>query len=99
MKVRANLTLFAGEGRRTTPISNGYRPLFDNIMANSLASGTIKLTDRQEMFPGEQAVVVIDFFIFSGSVPVGTKVAFGEGRHPLGEATILEILSEEGNVE
>lgn len=97
MKVRADLRLYSGENRRTTPFGSGYRPVFDNVMADSLASGVVMLTDREEMFPGEQAVVVIDFFIVTGSIPIGTKMTFSEGRNPLGEAIVIEVLSEDGN--
>lgn len=94
MRVRAELTLFAGYDRRTVPISSGYRPVFGNVMTDSLASGSIELMDREEMFPGEHAVVIIDFLIFSGSLPVGRKMTFSEGRHCLGEATVIETLSD-----
>ncbi len=51
--LKATITLFPTEqGGRKKPVYNGYKPSFSFNTENHY-SGEIKLTDRDELYPGE----------------------------------------------
>jgi len=94
IKVTAKLKLYKGINKRKTPFTNGYRPLFAFI-EKKLTSGQIKLTDKEEIFPGEQGVVEITFLneTFLGkNFGVGQRFTFYESKEALGEGEILSII-------
>jgi translation elongation factor EF-Tu-like GTPase len=94
--VKANLKLYYGEKARQTPFTNGYRPLF-NFGEDMKTSGQINLIDKNEFSPGENGVVEIAFLndeYLGKDFNVGTKFSFGEGKIPLGEGEIIEILEK-----
>lgn len=97
IKVKATISLFKGAGKRTMPITCGYRPLFE-FLSTSRTSGSIQLIDCPTLAPGEEANAEITFLnqIFLGSdFTVGRKAYFYETEEPLGEILILEILDGE----
>jgi len=91
-KVKAKIKLFKGDGKRNTPFKNGYRPLFD-FLKESKVSGSIKLIDRGQFKPGEEAIAYITFL--GSFCKVGTHFSFYESIVPLGEGGILEIVSRD----
>lgn len=94
--VKANLKLYNGEKVRQTPFTTGYRPLF-NFVEDMKTSGRINLIDRNEFLPGENGIVEIAFLkdeYLGEDFKVGTKFSFSEGRVPLGEGEIIEILEK-----
>lgn len=94
IKVTAKIKLYRTDGGRKTPFKGGYRPLF-NFIEEMKISGQITLKDRTEFFPGDEGIVEIDFLnkeYLGNNFGVGTKFTFGEGREPLGEGEIKEII-------
>lgn len=92
IRVKAVIKLYS-DGRKT-PFSDGYRPLFDFI-EETKTSGQITLIDREAFYPGDEGIVEIAFLhrkALGDNFFEGTKFTFGEGRKPLGEGKILEIL-------
>ncbi|MEX2235380.1 MAG: hypothetical protein WD824_24665 [Cyclobacteriaceae bacterium] len=58
-------------------------------------SGKITLKGMQEFSPGDEAIVEITFLnkkYLGNNFGLGTKFTFGEGREPLGEGEIKEII-------
>ena len=92
IKTKAKIKLY--DGSRKTPFINGYRPLF-NFITEMKTSGQITLIDRQVFYPNQEGIVEITFlknsFLGKG-FNIGSKFTFGEGREPLGEGVIIEIL-------
>ena len=94
IKVRAKIKLYKSHEGRRTPFSSGYRPLF-NFISEMKTSGQITLKDRQEFFPGDEAIVEIVFLnrdYLGSNFGVGTKFTFGEGIEPFGEGEIREVI-------
>ena len=94
IKVRASIKLYKSDIGRKTPFANGYRPLF-KFIEEMKTSGQIILKDRQEFFPGDEGMVEIDFLnkdYLGSNFGIGTKFTFGEGREPLGEGEIREVI-------
>jgi len=94
IRILATIRLYTGVGYRQTPFTTGYRPLF-NFVPEMKTSGHITLLDRLAFFPGEQWVVEIGFLsnAYLGTrMGAGTPFTFGEGRLPLGEGEVIEIL-------
>lgn len=92
IRIKAIIKLYS-DGRKT-PFPSGYRPLFDFI-EETKTSGQITLIDREAFYPGDEGVVEIAFLhrkALGDNFFEGTKFTFGEGRKPLGEGKILEIL-------
>ena len=92
IKVKANLKLF--EDGRKTPFNSGYRPAF-SFINEMRTSGEINLIDRECFFPGDEAEVEISFLdtkYLGNTFGVGTKFTFAEGKGPLGEGEIKEII-------
>lgn len=89
IRVKAKIKLYSGDGKRKTPFSNGYRPLFD-LMKDTKVSGMITLLDRNEFQPGEEGVVEIKFL--EANCTEGTTFHFYESKDPLGEGTVIDIL-------
>ena len=92
IRVKAKITLFR-MGRKT-PFVSGYRPLF-NFIPEMKTSGQIVLHDRQELFPGDQALVEIIFLnkeYLGDSFGPGAHFTFGEGFEPIGEGVIKELI-------
>lgn len=89
-QVKAKIKLYSGIGKRQTPFTNGYRPLFD-VIAETKTSGMITLLDREEFRPGEEGVVEIKFL--QANCIEGTHFFFFEGKEPLGEGVVLEVLT------
>ena len=90
IKVRAKIKLYSGINKRTTPFTNGYRPLF-NVLEETKTSGMIALLDREEFHPGDEGVVEIKFL--NADCIEGTQFLFYEGEEPLGEGVVLDVLS------
>lgn len=92
IKVKAKIRLYK-DGRQT-PFTDGYRPLF-NFIDEMKTSGQITLDDKQEFFPGDEDIVEIAFLTkdyLGNNFGVGTKFTFDEGREPLGEGEIKELI-------
>lgn len=80
---------------RKTGITTGYRPLFSFII-ESMTSGHIQLLDRDELFPGEEAIVEILFLNedLLGNFSKGQVVKLGESpRTIVGEIEIINSSS------
>ena len=95
IKVKAIIRLYPSDVGRKTPFLSGYRPLF-NFVAQMKTSGMITLGDREEFCPGDQGIVEVDFVNeeYLGAIfGIGTSFTFGEGKAPVGEGEIKEILS------
>ncbi|MGZ3874064.1 MAG: hypothetical protein ACXVJD_14175 [Mucilaginibacter sp.] len=93
-KARAFIKLYKSETSRKTAFHNNYRPLFE-FSVGMKKSGQITLSDRTEIFPGDNGIVDISFLddAFLGSdFGLGTKFTFGEGGVPLGEGEIISII-------
>lgn len=94
IKVRAKIKLYKGKGKRQTPFTTGYRPLFEFI-TETKTSGQITLINQKEFRPGEEGVAEIAFLhheYLGNDFAPGKRVKFYEGKEPLGEAEILELL-------
>ena len=93
VRIRATIRLYEGAGYRQSSFSSGYRPLF-NFIPEMKTSGHIILLDRLECAPGEEARVGVTFLsgAFLGQLCVGTRFTFGEGREPLGEGEVTQLL-------
>ena len=94
IRTKAHLHLYAGPGKRTTAFVSGYRPLF-NLVEWTKTSGQILLFDRQELYPGEQAQVIIKFKVSAAlgeNFGVGATFTFDEGNDALGDGVITEVL-------
>lgn len=89
IRVRAHIKLYAGVGKRKTPFTNGYRPLFD-VLEDTKTSGMITLLDRDSFRPGDEGVVEIKFI--NANCDEGTRFYFYESVEPLGEGVVLELL-------
>ena len=89
IRVRAHIKLYAGAGKRKTPFTSGYRPLFD-VLEDTKTSGMITLLDRDSFEPGDEGGVEIKFI--NANCDEGTKFNFYESVEPLGEGVILELL-------
>lgn len=89
-RIKAKIKLYSGIGKRKTPFTNGYRPLFD-LTEESKTSGMITLLDREEFRPGDEGVVEIKFL--HADCMEGTQFLFFEGKEPLGEGVVLEVLT------
>lgn len=89
IRVKAKIKLYSGYGKRKTPFSNGYRPLFD-LLEDTKVSGMITLLDRNEFQPGEEGVVEIKFL--EANCTEGKKFHFYESKDPLGEGIVIDIL-------
>ena len=92
IQVRAILKLYIGPGKRKTPFTDGYRPLFD-FAEKRKVSGMIKLLDRTEFRPGEEALVEIRFLADDQCIE-GEQFRIYEAVEPLGEGNIIEILPD-----
>lgn len=90
VRVKAKIKLYSGLNKRQTPFSNRYRPLFD-VLEGTKTSGMITLLDREEFSPGDEGVVEITFL--NANCYEGTLFHFYESIEPLGEGTVLEILT------
>lgn len=93
IKVKARIKLFAGEKKRQTPFTTGYRPMF-KFIEETMTSGQIRLLDREEFNPGEEGVVEIAFLnkdFLGNDFEIGKSFNFYESEEPLGEGEILEI--------
>lgn len=94
IKVRAKIKLFKGENKRQTPFTTGYRPLFQFI-EEMKTSGQITLINQKEFSPGEEGLVEIIFLhqdYLGRDFGVGKTFSFYEGKEPLGEGKIIELL-------
>ncbi len=92
IRIKAIIKLYR-DGRKT-PFSSGYRPLFDFI-EETKTSGQITLIDRELFYPGDEGLVEIYFLnkkCLGDDFSDGVKFTFGEGREPLGEGQVKEIL-------
>lgn len=92
IRIKAIIRLY--KNGRKTPFSNGYRPLFDFAECTK-TSGQINLIDRDMFYPGDEGIVEIYFLkdlYLGNNFSEGVKFTFGEGREPLGEGEIKEIL-------
>lgn len=95
IKIKATLKLYKGSDKRQTPFYSGYRPLF-SFIEETKTSGQITLLDKEEFKPGEEGIVEIAFLnkdYLGDNFSEGTKFTFGEGREPLGEGEVKEILN------
>lgn len=93
IRVIANIRLYRHGGRKI-PFTTGYRPLF-SFIEEMKTSGKITLKGMQEFSPGDEAIVEITFLnkkYLGNNFGLGTKFTFGEGREPLGEGEIKEII-------
>ena len=90
MKINANLFLYK-EGRKT-PFTNGYRPLFN--IGGKRYSGSIQITNKDQVFPGEKSLVTINFFTdFNLDIQKGAVILFGElPDMELGEIEVLNVI-------
>ena len=91
-RIRAVLTLYAGEGKRQRPFFHGYRPLFA-VEAGQLVSGMVGLEGRSEVGPGETTTVEIRF-LRDHAFRVGMRLMFFEAVEPLGEIEVVEVLKD-----
>ena len=94
IRIRAIIKLYKSDNGRKTPFVNGYRPLF-NFIEEMKTSGQITLIDREAFYPGDEGLVEIAFLnndYLEDNFSEGTKFTFGEGREPLGEGKVKEIL-------
>ena len=91
-KVEAKIELEIGKGR-TWPIKNGYRPGF-NFIDNKLTSGSIVLINKDELKPGDTAVVEISFISneLLGEIHIGSQFNFYEGSIKIGHGHILKVI-------
>ena len=91
--VRAIIRLYSGVGYRQAPFASGYGPVFD-FVPDMKTSGAITLLDRPAFYPGQEGSVEIAFLsqAYLRHLDVGASFTFGEGRAPLGEGVITEIL-------
>jgi len=94
IKTIAFIKLYNNENGRKTPFFSGYRPLF-NFIEEMKTSGQITLIDRDAFYPGDEGLVEIAFInrdYLGNNFSEGVKFTFGEGREPLGEGVVKEIL-------
>ncbi len=89
VRVKAQIRLYAGVGKRKTPFASGYRPLFD-VLEETKTSGMITLLDRESFEPGDEGTVEIKFI--KANCDKGTRFNFYESVEPLGEGVVLELL-------
>ncbi len=89
VRVKAQIKLYAGSGKRKTPFTSGYRPLFD-VLEGTKTSGMITLIDRESFEPGDEGMVEIKFI--KANCDEGTRFYFYESIEPLGEGVVLELL-------
>lgn len=92
IKIKAIIKLYK-DGRKT-PFINGYRPAF-NFIEDLKTSGQITLINKEAFYPGDEGLVEIAFLnkdYLGVNFSEGTKFTFGEGREPLGEGEVIEIL-------
>ncbi|MCP3869803.1 MAG: hypothetical protein GY703_17260 [Gammaproteobacteria bacterium] len=89
IRVRAHIKLYIGAGKRRTPFTSGYRPLFD-VLEDTKTSGMITLLDRDDFGPGDEGVVEIKFI--NANCEEGTRFHIYESVEPLGEGFVLELL-------
>ena len=93
IKAKAKIKLYESEIGRTTPFTDGYRPLF-NFVNDMKKSGQITLINKSEFKPGEEDSVEISFIdnqYLGKDFGNGKKFTFSEGRHALGEGEIIEV--------
>lgn len=93
LKIKAWLT---HKGVRQAPMHSGYRPAVF-FFPNNPTSGAIHLLDREELLPGERAIVEITPATESlvGDPTVGQIIKIGESpEHIVGEIEIIEIVRE-----
>lgn len=78
---------------RTWSIKTGYRPAF-NFIKETLTSGSITLLERDELYPGEEALVKINFHSLEplGNIREGTSFNFYEGALLIGSGKVLNII-------
>lgn len=91
MRVRATLKLYKGPNKRQTPFLSGYRPLFQ--FSDMKTSGSISICNAEQVFPGEESVVIITFLnevYLTEQLITGATSFFYEGSEPLGEIVIIE---------
>lgn len=58
-------------------------------------SGQIKLLDRAEFYPGDEGLVEIVFLnknYLGDNFTEGVNFTFDEGKEPLGEGEVIELL-------
>ena len=89
VRIRAHIKLYMGAGKRKTPFTSGYRPLFD-VLGETKTSGMITLLDREGFEPGDEGIVEIKFV--EANCVVGTRFTFYESVEPLGDGVVLEVL-------
>lgn len=74
---------------------NKYRPAFE-VRDDMLNSGQIEFVDRDKARAGEREIDAIITFLHPKLVEPflapGKKFKFSEGREPLGEGVIIEVL-------
>lgn len=89
INVTARLRLYQGKNKRQTPFQSGYRPLFE-LNKGTKTSGMITLLDREELLPGDSAIVSIKFLL--NDCPIGLSSYFYEGKESLGKITIIDVM-------
>ena len=94
VEIKAQIKLYQGDKKRKTPFSSGYRPSFDFI-DDMRTTGKITLIDSDLFYPGEKGEVIIHFInrdYLGDDFREGKKFNFYEGKEPLGEGVIREII-------
>jgi len=88
------------EGGRSWPIKTGYRPGF-NFLGNHQTSGQINLLKRDDIKPGEQGVVEVDFFSdeLLGNIASGSEFRFYEGPTEIGVGKVLNVIGWVENID
>jgi elongation factor Tu len=91
-KIEASISIHQ-EGGRTKPIKTGYRPGF-NFVEKQQTSGSIDLLEKEELKPGEESLVEVNFISneLLGEIKPGTDFRFYEGPNEIGKGKVLEVL-------
>ena len=81
------------EGGRTWPIKTGYRPGF-NFIDKKQTSGSMDLLNREDLKPGEEAIVEVSFISneLLGDIKEGTVFKFYEGPIEIGSGKVLKVI-------
>ena len=86
----AFIELYSGKGKRSTPISTGYRPLF-GISCAARVSGSIILPEEVIIRPGCGAFGIVTFINSEliGEIQSDFNIEFFEMNVPLGKISNL----------
>jgi len=83
------------KGKRTTPVSSGYRPSIKFPFDQGQFTGVQNFVDTDLVFPGDTVtaeITMLDKEYFEGKIYKGLDFDFFEGQNLIGHGIITKLL-------